>query len=194
MKESFHDSIQQIMRNLEYFDFYETLEPDEIFYSSRDTYNNNAHQIECQSIVFQKLSPTMVPPKVLYGRQHSVFDFCLLHNFSLWVDFIQQHVNFLFPVIFDNLHANRNSFMLTTLIEECKSQLDRIKEMKKFYVFDDEQFFELYNLETEFSDFFKQMKILEEKHRMSFLSIFYKGKNTKCINSQDILREIYSFL
>ena len=193
MKESFHDSIQRIIMNLEFFDFYSSSEADENFYFSRDTYINNSHQIEYQSIISQKLSPTMVCPNVLHGEQ-PLFDFCLLHNFSFWVDFIQQHTNFLFPVILDNLHANQNSFMLITLMEECESQLERIKEIKKFYILDDEQIFELYCLETEFSDFLKDIKSLESKHRMSFLSIFYHGQNTKCINSQDILREIYSFL
>lgn len=193
MKHSLHDSVDLVMRNLDYYDFFASVEPDENFYASRDTYGNNSYQIECRSTIFQKLSPTMIHPTVLHGEQ-PIFDFCLLYNFSLWINFIKEHVDYLFPVVLDNLHANRNSFMLKTLMEECESQLKRIEEMNRFYLLDQEENYELFRLKEEFSDFLQHVKMLEDKHRLSFLSIFYHGKNTNCINCQDIKREIYSFL
>lgn len=194
MNVSYHDRILSKLNHLEYFDFYPNMEPDEIFYASRDTYLNNLHQLECQNIVLKKLSPTCVIPNMLHDDDDHLFDFLILENFSLWIEFILHHVEFLFPVIMNPVQANRNSYMIETIVDETKIQLERISEMKKKHNMNQEEMLRLSILELDVKEFLTKIESIEKKYWLLFFSIFYHGKFTKGINTTDIIREIHSFL
>ncbi len=193
MFHSYHDRVNSVLQNLEFYEFYPNVDPDEIFYLSRDTYFHNYHQLECHYLIFHKLSPCSVQERVL-ETTHPIFDFLILENLSMWSAYVRQHFETLFPLVMDTVHAERNSCMLEILTDEIHVQLQRATEMMEKSKLDFEELIRLEILKGDLESFLRKLENFKKKYQTLFLSIFYHGKFSKKINSQDIVREIYSFL
>lgn len=191
MIESYHDHTNEILKNLEYYEI-NSLIPNEIFFDSRQCYHSNALFIECQSRVYQKLSPTCIEPSFLHGD--SLYDFCLLENFTLWIQFIRQYFNIIFQLKMEHNDWKKKSWMLGCLIDESKTQMERMKKMKETYLMNKEEKIQLSLLQSDIGDFMFEMENYKKEYQKTFLLIFYHGKYTDKINCNEIRREIYTFL
>lgn len=191
MMESYHDRTFEILKNLEYYKI-DSFVSDEIFFDSSDCFHNNALMIESQSKVYQKLSPTSIQPSLLHGD--SLYDFCMLENFTLWIQFIRQHFNIIFRLILDHNYWKQKSFMLRCLVNESKTQMERMKKMKETYVMNEEEKLQISFLQSDICNFMLKIENYKKEYQKNFLLIFYHGKYTEKINCNDIRRQIYTFL
>jgi hypothetical protein len=191
MIESYHDRTYEILKNLEYYEI-DFLNPDDTYFDSEMCFHRNALIIECQSKVYEKLSPTCIEPSLLHGN--SLYDFCMLENFTLWIQFIRQYFNIIFPLKIDHNYWKKKSFILKILIDESKTQIERIEKMKETYLMNEEEKIKLCLLESDVHDFMFELENYKKEYLKTFFLVFYHGQYTHKINCLDIRREIYKFL